>query len=64
MNNQTDMAKWFCVRLRTKWLWVKIPLLVLFEQSKAMRVNNANKLPFTKILSVNFQKFIEPITSI
>ena len=25
----TNLAKWISVRLRTKWLWVRIPLLSL-----------------------------------
>ena len=25
----TNLAKWMSVRLRTKWLWVRIPLLSL-----------------------------------
>ena len=48
-NHLTSMAKWLSVRLRTKWLWVQIPLLSLkqanywvwfYSESRAWHDNN------------------------
>ena len=38
------MAKWLSVRLRTKWLWVRIPLLTL----KAVLVPNLGIFIFAR----------------
>ena len=36
LNHLASLAKWFGVRLRTKWLWVRIPLLSLKLQIRRL----------------------------